>query len=422
MKPTDALVIGGGPAGTASALFLNRLGYDVRLLEQARFPRDKVCGEFISPAADPIFEELGVLEDLEARNPVRLKGVAIASYNTAGFAVDYPALAGRNEAMTSLSVPRSILDPLLLAKVKASGVEVREGCKATDFILEAGRVAGVRGRDESGKEFSLRARVVIDAGGRNCLSIRRFKLRKNRRPGAKIALAAHWKDVAALKDYCHMHISEPGYTGMAPTGKDEANIVLVVDKECLKGEDLHGFYVRTVLKNPLRRRLLEGGTVAEKARTVDSLEFAVRPPKVGGLILVGDATGFIDPFTGEGIYLSLRSAQIAAGVLREAFAAGDVSRRWLMRYDSLRHREFDRKYLLSRILQALIHRPVLCDRVVRTLERHPDLAGTLVGVIGDYVPAHRVVSLRFLVKLMVKSVRSARAIPSLERIGARSGL
>ena len=133
-----------------------------------------------------------------------------------------------------------------------------------------GRVAGVRGRDGDGKEFSARARIVIDAGGRNCLSIRRFKLRKNRRPGAKIALAAHWKGVTALKDYCHMHISEPGYTGMAPTGKDEANIVLVVGRECLKGEDLHAFYVRTVLKNPLRSRLLEGGAVAEKARTVDS--------------------------------------------------------------------------------------------------------------------------------------------------------
>ncbi len=420
MKPTDVLIIGGGPAGAASALFLNRLGYRVRLLEQARFPRDKVCGEFISPAADPIFEELGVLSALEAGKPVRLKGVAVSSYETAEFAVEYPMQSGR--PMTSLSVPRSVLDPLLLDTVKAAGVEVLEGCKATDFILESGNVAGVRGRDDTGKAFDARARVVIDAGGRNCLSIRRFGLRKKARPGAKIALAAHWRGTRALKDYCYMHISRPGYTGMAPTGADEANIVLVVDRECLKGEDRQEFYVRTVLKNPLRKKLLQGGEVMETARAVDSLEYSVRPLKVGGLLLVGDATGFIDPFTGEGIYLSLRSAQIAAAVLDSAFDAGDCSRSQLKHYDALRHREFDRKYLLSRILQALITRPDWCNRVVGTLQRNPGLAATLVGVIGDYVPARKVVSLSFLMRLLLRSVVTPRRLPALPRTGARQEL
>ena len=278
------------------------------------------------------------------------------------------------------------------------------------------------GRDEAGNTFEARAKVVIEAGGRNCLSIRRFKLKKNTKPGGRIALAAHWTGVSAVRDYCYMHVSKPGYTGMAPTGEGEANIVLVVDKECLKGETPHDFYVRTVLKNPLRRNLLEGGAVQEKVRTVDSLEYSVRSLKVGGLVLVGDATGFIDPFTGEGIYLSLRSAQIAAGVLQGAFATDDFSRRRLARYDALRHREFDRKYLLSRILQVLIYRPSLCNRVVRTLQQNPEMARTLVGVIGDYIPAGRVVSLPFLFELLARSLRSGRGLPAYQTIGARSEL
>ena len=147
MKPSDALIVGGGPAGAASALFLSRKGFTVRLLEQARFPRDKVCGEFISPAADPILEELGVLTEIDRLAPVRLKGVAISSYETAGFAVDYPAMPGRQEAMTSLSLPRSVLDPLLLGKSegrRGGGVGGMQG----DGFYPAGRAG--HGRDRPG--------------------------------------------------------------------------------------------------------------------------------------------------------------------------------------------------------------------------------------------------------------------------------
>ena len=122
------------------------------------------------------------------------------------------------------------------------------------------------------------------------------------------------------------------------------------------------------------------------------------PPPLGGLVLAGDTTGFIDPFTGEGIYLSLRSAQLAAGVIQKAFQAGDFSRNFLAEYEHRRQAEFHRKFILSRILQKLIYRRRWCDGVVALLRRNPHLAQTLVGVIGDYLPASRVVSWRFLVE------------------------
>ncbi len=403
MNHYDVIVIGGGPAGSASALFLARAGYKVALLDQARFPKDKVCGEFISPAADAILENLGVLSAIEALSPLRLKGVAISSYEKSGFVVDYPPLPGTTSPMTSLSLPRMVFDRLLIEKVGQAGVAVKEGHKVTDFIVEEGRVVGVRGRDDSKTAFEFRASVVVDAGGRNGVSLRRFDLKKKSRGSSKIALAAHWTTDQPLQKYCTMHISHPGYTGIAPTGENQANVVLVVDKKSLQGEnDLHEFYVRTVLQNPLRRNLLGQAQVTEQARSVDSLGFSVCPPTVGGLVLVGDASGFIDPFTGEGIYLSLRSAEIAGEVIDACFKRNDFSKDALAVYERRRKKEFHKKFLLSKILQFLIYNPPLCNRVIQTLARNPDQAATLVGVIGDYIPAGQVVSLKYLGRLLAR--------------------
>jgi menaquinone-9 beta-reductase len=400
MNRYDVIVIGGGPAGSATALFLARSGHKVMLLDQATFPRDKVCGEFISPAADPILDELGVLSAIEATSPLRLRGVAISSYENTELAIEYPPHPDVKGPMTSLSLPRFVFDELMMQKVKQVGVEVREGHKVTDFIIEDGNVIGVRGRGASRKAFEFRSPVVVDAGGRNGISLRRFALKKKNTGSGKIALAAHWTVPKPLLDYCYMHISPPGYTGIAPTGKNQVNVVLVVDKNCLQGTDLQGFYVQTVLQNPLRRSLLDKGEVEEKVRSVDSLAFSVRPPKAGGLLLVGDAAGFIDPFTGEGIYLSLRSAQIASGVIDAAFKKKDFSRAALSAYEGLRNQEFKKKFLLSKILQWLIYNRPLCNRVIRTLAGNPDQAANLVGVIGDYYSADKVMSFRFLWQLL----------------------
>lgn len=193
-----------------------------------------------------------------------------------------------------------------------------------------------------------------------------------------------------------MHISSPGYTGMAPVGNNSVNTVLVVEDRHVKGRDLDAFYQAVVLGNERRQSLLAGARLKERVRSVGSLAYEVRPVQCGGLVLAGDTTGFIDPFTGEGIYLSLRSAQLAAEVVGQAFEAGDFSREFLAEYERQRQEEFRKKFILSRILQKVIYRRRWCDGVVALLRRNPQMAQTLVGVIGDYFPADRAVSWQFL--------------------------
>jgi len=408
MNSFDVIVIGGGPAGCAMALDLNSRGYNVALCDQAKFPRDKVCGEFISPGADPILEKLGVLDSIEALTPKRLKGVAISSYGSAELAIDYPVVTGSGLRPTSLSVPRYQLDALFLKQVQNAGVKVFEQHKVTDFIFNEGCVAGVQGWDEAKTSFSMNCKLVVDAGGRNATSLRKFNLKREPKGSSKIAFSAHWQGVCLPEDYCYMHVSRPGYTGISSVGNGRANVVLVVEGSALTGgktEKPETFYHRVLMQNRRRSKMLENGERVEPVRSVESLAFAVKPVPCGGLILVGDATGFIDPFTGEGIYLSLRSSQLAGEVIHAGFESSKFSRNFLSVYDQRRQQEFGGKFLLSRVLQWLIYNRSFCNRVMKSLSTNQVLAETLVGVIGDILPAEKVVSMRFLSKLLVGTLK-----------------
>ena len=400
MDNADVVVIGGGPAGCSTAIGLSRLGYKVVLCDQAKFPRDKVCGEFISPAADPILDRLGLLSRIETLAPKRLKGVSISSYEGKEFSIDYPLQSNFSERPTSLSVSRYELDSLFIEEAKRLGVEVREQCKVTEFLFENDCVIGARGWDENRTSFSIHAPLVIDAGGRNSLSLKKFRLKEEPVGGVKIAMAAHWQGAQISDDYCYMHVSGPGYTGISNVGGDRANVVLVVDRHSMNGENPEKFYLDTVMNNSQRYKILRNAKCLESVRTVESLAFSVKSLPCGGLLMVGDATGFIDPFTGEGIYLSLRSSEIAVEVAEKALKNLNFSKDALNIYEVRRRKEFDKKFLLSRILQKLICNQFLCNQVVRALKGDRDLAETLVGVIGDLKPAETVVSFRFLLQLI----------------------
>ena len=187
--------------------------------------------------------------------------------------------------------------------------------------------------------------------------------------------------------------------------QDEVNVVLVVDQNSMRGEKPDSFYGRTVMKNRFRRKILQNAECLESVRAVESLGFSVKPIPCGGLLAVGDAMGFIDPFTGEGIYLSLRSSEIAVQIADLALKNADVSLEFLKIYEKKRKQEFEKKFLLSRILQKIIYNPFFCDKVVKILREKRDLSEILVGVIGDLVPAERVVSFKFLSQLAGVSLR-----------------
>ena len=379
----DAIVVGAGPAGSATALLLARAGARVLLLDGARFPREKPCSEYLSPESTRVLGRLGqdVLAAVEAAAPAQLTGMKVVAPSGA-------SVVGRFETF-SFALPRTRFDTILLQAAAASGVEVREGVKVEELVYDSGAVAGVMARE------TYRARVVVGADGLRSVVARRLGSVFTS-PPHRIAFTAHVAGAQGVNDLGEMHVGRPGYVGLGPIGDGVTTVALVLPlTEARRGDNFFAelnrfpgvagrFDARRVV-----RRVLATGPFARWSR---------RPvAKGGGALLVGDAADFFDPFTGQGIYSSLRGAELAAAAILDSFATGAS----LSRYARARRREFAGKWLLERLIGVAVGWPALIERVVGRMTRRPDLADLLVRATGNCVPARAALTPRVLAGLVL---------------------
>ena len=388
----DVIVVGGGPAGVASALFLRQLGHDVLLLDKARFPRDKVCGESVSPEAWRLFEALGVKGRVRSLAPQPVRGMTLTAPDGTRFAGRYP------EGREGFAMRRERLDHVLLQAARDGGVEVREGVRVDDVLRRDGRVVGVL-CDEPGAGAALECRLVVGADGRDSAVARSLGLR--RIPSLRrFALRAHFEGVQGLSDQGEMHVVPGAYCGIAPLSATSANVAMVMDPGPLReaGGDVSGFFLRALARWPEIAERLSRARLLAPPRAIGPLAVEARRLSVKGALLVGDSAGFYDPFTGEGITLALRSAELLAPVADAALRSGSLED--LSRYDRERDRATRDKFLVNRLIQRLIGWPALANGVARRLRRRPDLADRLVGIAGDFVPARSALGPSFLWSLL----------------------
>ena len=389
-EPRDVVVVGGGPAGSAAAVFLRQRGRDVVLIDEARFPRDKICGESVSPGSRRLLAELGVAEAVRDLAPRPLLGMTLTAPNGTSFRGDY-----RDVAEPGFAARRQAFDKVLLDRARASGAEVREGVRATGLVLEDGAVAGVTCEDGRGPE-TLRARLVIGADGRRSVVARRLGLLREHPSLRKFAVRGYWEGMEGLEDRGEMHVGGGGYCGIAPLSAGHANVTFVLDRAemCAAGGDLQTFYRETLRRWPLVTERLARAVPLGAPCAIGPLALEASAVSAPGALLVGDSAGFYDPFTGEGVTLALRSAEMAAEVADRALRSPNGHD--LREYDRARHAATRDKFRINRLLQRVVAWPALSNAMARRLSRRPDLADKLVGIAGDFVPAESAWSLRFV--------------------------
>jgi geranylgeranyl reductase family protein len=393
----DVVVVGGGPAGCATAILLQQQGHDVVLIDEAVFPRDKVCGESVSPEAWRLFGLIGAREAVRALHPYALHGMTLVSSCGTACRGTYH----RDGDELGLALRRDALDHALLQIARESGVEVREETRARSIELGEGRVKGVLIHDAKGPS-RIEARLVVGADGRRSVVARRLGLLREHRTWRRFAVRGHWHGMQALGPWGEMHGSaNGGYCGVAPLGPDRANVTFVLDR-CEMADastGLESFYRRQLWTRwPRLADRLQKAELITPPKAIGPLALVTRRLSVPGALLVGDAAGFYDPFTGEGVTLALRSAELAATVAGRALTLNTTDD--LSAYDRLRHAATRDKFRLNRILQYVVSWPSLADAVARRLAGRPDLADRLVGIAGDLVPARSAFGPKFVWDLL----------------------
>jgi len=409
MVDADVLVVGGGPAGSSIAHALATRGNDVMVVDRARFPRPKPCAEYLSPQASRILARMGALAEVERSGAATLSGIRIYAPNGSVIAGDFVAQHGYHAFRDrGLSVRREILDAILVERARRAGARIVEGAKVIELLREpSGRVRGVRmTADETARD--VRARIVIGADGLGSVVARRLGLTRRLRWPRRIALVTHYKGVKDIGEHGEMHVAPDGYVGIADVGAGLTTVAAVfpVSRSRDISRDRTEFLRRWLFDQ--RRLALRFASAERVTPVVATGPFAsyARRAWAPGVALVGDAADFFDPFTGEGIYSALRGGEILADHVTETLAARTpaLADAELREYDHARRREFGGKWLVERVIGAVVASPRLINRAARRLAVRKDLADLLIGVTGNFVPPREVIRLGYVWNVFIRGV------------------
>ena len=393
----DVAVVGGGPAGALTAMRLAQLGHAVALFERAPRWRWRACGVFASPAAVTALRDIGIgHQDLAAlARPVR--AMEVQSRRGVRFALTYGGSGDLSDS--AVGFDRRALDGALLDRAEAAGVAIYAGTTVTRVVVSPD-LAVLTLRDPDGDpattSVTVRARIVIGADGIRSIvagsvgEVRRAPI------ASRAALTFHVPDVG-LGDSARMVVIQDGYCGLAPVPDNRVNVGIVLGRSwfgALRREGGPAVAAR-VLTHVLGHQPPEP---LDRVAGVTPLAHAVGRRAGDSWLLVGDAAGFLDPLTGEGLHRALRSAELAAAAAHDVLAGKPGAS--LTTYDRTMADAFTTKDVVSRILQAFLGRPALFEYAARRLAARSRVRDTMGLVMGDLIPASRALDPRYLAALL----------------------
>lgn len=362
----DVVIVGAGPGGATLGALLARHGVSVTILDRETFPRDKVCGEFLSWDSLAILESIGALSILDQRGARQIGRCAIVLPERE-YTFDFPAPAR--------GISRRVLDEVILDQAREHGATVMEGWSATRVEPRRNETGFVLAKGRSGQELKISSRVIVGAWGRwGRLDVqlqRRFVRETRRRHfGFKRHYARGPEDEGMIRLYSFGH----GYLGVSPVEDGRTNICGLVHGQRIKS--MKGGW--ETLIDSLREEAPELDTLFRREPKQDEflssepVIFTAREPVIDGLLLVGDAAGIIDPLAGNGMAMAIQSALLAAGTVLQRLSGGrlaEVADRMYARHFS---DWFDSRIRWSRRSAMVLSRPRLL-RTVSHLAPEPGL-------------------------------------------------
>ncbi|MBX7174140.1 MAG: tryptophan 7-halogenase [Pyrinomonadaceae bacterium] len=354
------LIVGAGPAGTSAAIRLANKGFAVTLIEREKFPRHKLCGEFISPECFAHFKELGVLDQMFAQNGERIAETIF--YDPNGNSVNVPS-KWFSENETALGLSRAEMDFQLLEQAKKVGVEVLEETQVVGLLIENEEVRGVKTKQD---EFV--ADLTIDATGRASVLTNKIKNQKSKIKNQLVGFKAHLKNIEMEKGRCEIYFFRGGYGGLNYVENGTGNHCFLIKSEIVKeySGNVEQILHEVIFQNQRAKETLQNAEPLFDWLAVSIDGFGVKNLNPApNLLAIGDAGAFIDPFTGSGMLMAMESGAVLADAIESNNSAQIITKN----YQYLHNQKFRKRLRICKILRQAAFAPNLVKWVIWTLDK-----------------------------------------------------
>lgn len=393
----DVIVVGGGPAGATATLYCARHGLKTLLLDKSKFPRDKICGDAISGKGLRFLRELGLEQDLQLVPKMKARGIIFSAPNGKAASISFTPPQSKR-LVHGYVCRRLVFDNVLFRAAKQAAAACVEDFIVEQLRTEGGTVVGVAGRERGGgKQREFSAKIVMGADGFDSVVARGMGLYEHDSRHWCVATRCYYRGVSELTDYIEIHFVEdvlPGYFWIFPLEDGLANVGIgILHSEIRKRKiNLRAAHLAATQSPHFKKRFAQAQPLEDIRGWNLPLGSKRRPIHGHGFMLLGDAAGLIDPFSGEGISNAIYSGHLAAQVAAHACTAGDYSAAGLQEYaDSLWQAigpELQTSFMLQRIGRI---RPLL-NLVIGKAAKSIEVAQWISSMMANEAPKEALAS------------------------------
>lgn len=381
----DTIIIGAGPAGSAAAALLAEKGLRVAVLEREKFPRYHI-GESLLPFTCYPLQRLGLLDQMRQSEFVKKYSVQFVSPSGKASQPFYFSTRYEPGVAQTWQVLRSEFDLMLMENARAKGAHVLEETSVQELLQEEGRTVGVRAQIRSGTSQELRAPMTLDCSGRDAFAPTRLNWRVREPKLNKVAVWTYYRgahrdpglDAGATTV---AYVPEKGWFWYIPQHRDLISVGVVAEGKYLTRDGVRepkDIFLREIEQNAWIKQHLAGGVQTGPYRLTSEFSWRSRYCAADGLLVAGDAFGFLDPVFSSGVMLALKSGVMAADAIHAAFEARDFSAERFTEYGRVLREGLEN---MRKLVYAFYDRGFS----FRTLtNKYPDLAGDITDCLsGD---------------------------------------
>ncbi len=364
-RPFDVAISGAGLAGATLAWHLARSGARVALLDATSFPRDKLCGEFLSPECWGVLDRLGLADVVSSSDFQAIRRIRLSTPR--GRVLEAEVVG--SDGLPGIGLSRSFLDDRLVQHARGVGVDVFEQSRVAGPIIKSGRVVGLAARHAAQGPFEVHATVVVAADGRHSALVRHTgttrggSVLRPRLFGMKRHLIVSDPQAAEPPGTIGLHLVRGGYVGTCRIEQGRTNLCALLPEASVRQHrgNMDRLAEQDFLRNPVLAHLWNASRPEGEWKTIAGVRVESSSPRFPGIFYVGDGQGTVDPLGGQGMTMAMLGAELLAPFVLEALRGEGASTALQARYRASWRQRFRRRIRLCRLFHHALNHPSLID-------------------------------------------------------------